>query len=238
MSFRDELSTRLIEWGKTQFAREIDTGLKRARIFDSRWAEMEFATLDTFSPEELRVLGDLLPARKPEHPELQKTMSERERSLIETLNKTFARIVTERKEEIAERMMGSFRSPLKDEVKKMERVAKERFKELAKQWDCEIRKVELATWRLYRLERWGKLFIVFDLSEKIELSYCINIEDNDYRDVVVRDSYLGRLGFRSKSGCTVTNEEMCEEKIRKMAEVVNWQVEEYSKIIGSLDWPK
>ena len=238
MPFPDELNSRLVEWGKAAFARELDTGFKQARIFDSRWAEVEFATLETFAPEDLRVLAELLPTRKPENPELQKTMSDRERGLIETLNQTFARILTERKKEIAERTMSIFDSPLKEEIKRMQLVAKEKLKALAKQWDCEIRKVDAATWRLYRLERWGKLFIFFDFSDRIELSYFINIEDNDYRDVVEHDSYLGRLGLRSGSRCTVTTAEMCEEKIPRMAEIVNWQVDEYSKIIESLDWPR
>ena len=238
MTFPEQLSARLMEWAKTEFAREVETGFERLWIFDSPWSKMSFDTLDTFSPEELRILGNVLPTRTIEDPEFENAvLSERERELIRIWDETFKGLVLERREALIERGVSILRSPLKEELKNTERAAKQKFKELAKQWDCEIQKVEVATWRLYRLERWGKLFIYFDLSEKIDFSYFISIEDNDYRDVVKHDSYPGRLGIGS-SRCEVTSADMFAEKIRELAELVNWQVEEYTKIIESMDWPR
>jgi hypothetical protein len=238
MTFPEELSARLVEWAKAEFAQAVETGFRKARIFDSPWNKMGFDTLDTFSPEEQRILGNILPTRTIEDPEFENALlSERERSLVETFDKTYKQLVLERREDLIERAVSVLSDPLDEEIKKMQRVAKEKFRELAKQWECEIRKVEVAAWRLCRLERWGKLFIFFGMSEKIELSYYIDIEDNDYRDVVKRHSYPGQLGIASGK-CEVTDAEMCADKIRQVAEVVNWQVEEYTKIIESLDWPR
>lgn len=141
------------------------------------------------------------------------------------------------REDLIRRGMKIFESPLKEEIPKMKRLAKQHFKETAKQWDCEFQHVEVATWMLSRLERWGEIFIFFDLSEKIDFSYFIKIEDNDYRRVVEHEHYLGRLGF-GDSRCDVSSVDMCAEKIRRVTELVNWQVEEYTNIIELLDWPR
>ena len=78
----------------------------------------------------------------------------------------------------------------------------------------------------------------FNLHQEMEFSYYITIEDNDYRRVLERDYYLGRLEI-SSSTCQLGPVQTClRKKMEKVAEIIEWQLNEYVSIIQPLDWPR
>jgi hypothetical protein len=235
MSWADDLQARLDEWGKAAFAQELEMGFRRARIFDGKWARIYFDALGQFSTEDLKILGNILPVMNDE---FRKSLAERESQLIDAFYEARKAMILSRREKFIEEATLSLREPLRGELVKIKQMAPGLFKEMAKRWDCKIRKVETSVWMLSRLERWGEIFIPLDLHEAGEFSYDISIEDNDYRRVLQRDDYLNRLGLHSKSACQVTSADTFTEKIGKVAEIIEWQLQEYIRIIEPLDWPR
>jgi hypothetical protein len=235
MSWANDLSAHLKDWGKAAFAHESQIGFSRARIFDGKWAQIEFDVLDQFSKDDLKVLGNLLPVMDDE---FRKSLAGRELRLFEVFLKARKELILGSREKMIAEATLSLEEPLRGELAKIKRMAPGIFKGIAKGWDCKIRKADSSVWMLSRLERWGEIFIIFDLHGAMEFSYSISIEDNDYRRVLDKDSYLGRLGLLGKSACCLTSAETFADKMEKVAEITEWQLNEYTKIIEPLGWPR
>jgi hypothetical protein len=234
MSWPDDFHARLDEWGEAVFAQEIETGFSRARVFDGSFARIEFDALKEFSKEDLKVLGTVLPVLDDAY---RKTLAGKELQLVNALHEVRKRLLTERHQEIIEESLRLHRA-VREEMMKIKKAAQAIFKELAKRWNCELRKDEGFVWIFSRPERWGELSMPFDLHEKIEFSYYISIQDNDYRRVLEQDHYLGRLGLISKSACRIDSVQTCEEKLWKASEIIEWQLNEYLRMMESSNWPR
>jgi hypothetical protein len=234
MNWADRLQECLDEWGKAAFAHELEIDFSRARIFDGKWARISFDTLRQFSKDDLRTLGNILTVSNLE---LRKSFPDRERQLLGDFEEKFKQQVLNRREQMIEEATSTLREPLAKEWAEIRRNAPAIFKKVARRIEFEIKKEEPSGWMLSRLERWGEIRMPFDLLEPMEFSYYITIEDNDYRRVVERDSYLQRLGI-SSSTCQLTSAEIFADKMEKVAEIIEWQVNEYIRIIQPLDWPK
>lgn len=235
MSWADELQARLDEWGRAAFALELESDFSRARLFDSRWAQIDFDVLQQFSIGDLKILGNILPVRNIE---FRKSLAGRDRQLLDAFHAAGQQLVLSRREQFMEQAVSTLRKPFRDEMVKIRKMAPAIFKEIASRCDCKIRKDEPSVWMLCRLERWGEIFMPFEFSEEMEFSYYISIEDNDYRRVLEKDSYLGRLGFSAKSACRLTSADTFAEKMAKVAEIIEWQMSDYIRVIERLDWPR
>ena len=233
MSWADRLQECLDEWGKAAFAQEVETAFSRAQVFDGRWVQISFDALDQFSQDDLKILGNILPVSNPE---LRKSSPARERQLLNSFEEKFKKRVLSQRERMIEEAIFTEESSRK-ELAEIKRIAPKIFKTLAKRFECDVRKAEPSVWMFSRLERWGEIRMPFNLHEEMEFSYYITIEDNDYRRVLERDSYLGRLGI-SSSVCQLTSADMFPEKMEKVAEIIEWQLKEYIRIIQPLDWPR
>lgn len=234
MFWADDLQARLIEWGKAEFARELQTDFRRASVFDGKWVQISFDAMRQFSKEDLKILGNILPVSNAE---FRESLAGRERQLLDAFEASFRQLVLSRREQMIEQAILTGQRPLREEMVKIRRMAPGIFKKIAKRWDFEICKADRSVWMLSRLERWGEIFMPFDLHEEMQFSYYIRIEDNDYRRVLEHDSYLGRLGI-SASTCQLTGVDMFAEKIEKVAEIIEWQLNDYMRIIEPLDWPR
>jgi len=116
MSWTDDLSARLKDWGKAAFAHELETGFSRARIFDGKWAQIDFDVLGQFSGEDLKVLGKILPVLDDE---FRKTLAERELQLVDAFHTAGQQLVLKRREAIMEQTVLTLRKPAREDVAKM-----------------------------------------------------------------------------------------------------------------------
>jgi len=234
MSWADRLQECLDDWGKAAFAQELESDFSRARIFDGKWARISFDTLGQFSKDELKALGNILPVSNLQ---VRQSLPDRERELLSAFEEKSKQLVLNRREQMIAEAVAIVRGPQRNKTTEIRRAAPAIFKKIAKRLEFEIRRDEPSVWMLSRLERWGEIRMPFDLHEEMEFSYYISIEDNDYRRVLERDSYLRRLGI-SSSACELTNVEMFAQKMEKVAEIIEWQLNEYIQIIQPLDWPR
>lgn len=234
MSWPKSLHERLDKWGKAAFARELETDFSRARIFDGKWARISFDALLQFSADDLKVLGNILPVADAE---FRKSLVGNERRLLDRFEAIFRQLMLSRREQMIEEAGRTAQKALGKEADEIRRIGPPIFKKIAKRLDCQIRKADFSAWMLSRLERWGEIRMSFDLHEEMEFSYDISIEDNDYRKVLERDSYLQRLGI-SSSACQLTSADRFEAKMERVAEVIEWQLKEYIEIIQPLGWPR
>ena len=233
-----DISKSLIDWAREQFQQEVRTGFARARVFDGPFAQICLEALNAFSPEQLQMLKKILPSYG-RVPELQNTMTVEEKKLVDALNDARQHIFRTRLNERMAQVSPLLRRPL-SEFKSILRVARETFAGFAKQWGYDIRKAEPAVWLLSRSEKWGTVVIVFDLHEKISMSYNISIKSDQFIEIdqvselPKRDHYLGRLGVGMSSDCFMVDADSCAEKFRQVGEIAHWHADAYIRIIDSL----
>jgi hypothetical protein len=237
MPWPDDLLARLNEWGKAAFTRELETNFARARIFDSKFTKITFDVLGRFSPDQLKILVSVLPtlANDP-----TKTFSGPEQQLVDTFIATQKNIILagHNQEKIIEQVQHLTSKPIREEQAKIKKIAHKIFKDIAKRCECEIERADISVWKLTRLERWGRFFLFLDLHEAMEFRYYFKIEDNDYRDVLEHEGYLNRIGIPAASSCQLTTAEAFTEKVAKVGEIIEWQLNDYSEILYSLNWPR
>lgn len=231
----NQVTDPFIEWSRAAFAEEIEIGFKRAKVFDAPVTQVLWLALEEFSAAQLRILGRVLPMGPVV--ELRNTFNEEEKQLTQALIAARDRIWESHQQEIGEQMEQILKKPVREEAKKILGLAGGIFKEIAQHWDYEIRKVEPTVWMLTRSEPWGSISVPFDLYERIEFSYHIRMESSQVSGLPKADTYLGRLGLSGRSACKVVDASTCEEKFRKVAELIHWQLGAYGRIMKSISGP-